>query len=350
MRSAPTRSARSLRTHYIAAAIVPALIVSLSVTGFVWAQKQVTVVVDGRASRVATQARDVASLLRRSSITASPGDVVTPPQTADVTDGMTVVVRHAVPVVLTSGGIETRLQVVGTTVADALVAAGLDPDANPGVTPSLTTALEPGMRIDVPDSFVRVTQENVAIPAPAETYADATLPKGTRRTIVQGADGMILRVYRSVVTQGRESSPTLAAETRVSDPVKEIVAIGTGNIPAPTPQLAVGAMRTAPRWGDASSSVGRHLQALATAYSPAETNGMGGGSSTAMGRPAVRGVIAVDPAFIPLGTHVYVPGYGFAIAADTGGMIRGHHIDLCFDTVAECNTWGTRPVTVIVLD
>lgn len=350
MSSSPSRSARTLRTQHIAAAIVPALIVLFSVTGFVWAQKQVTVVVDGRATRVTTQARDVAGLLQHAGITLSAGDIVTPPQASDVNDGLTVVVRHAIPVTLRMGGTDTPLKVVGTTVADALVAAGVDPDANPAVTPALTTPLERGMRIDVPDAFVRVTQENVAIPAPAEVYPDASLPKGTRRLIVQGADGLILRVYRTIVNRGAESTPTLAAETRVSDPVKQIVAVGTGNISAPTAQLAVAGVHGPAHWGGASSQVGRHLKCLATAYSPAETNGMGGGSSTAMGRPAVRGVIAVDPSFIPLGTHVYVPGYGFAIAADTGGLIRGHHIDLCFETVAECSAWGTRPVTVIILD
>jgi 3D (Asp-Asp-Asp) domain-containing protein len=61
-------------------------------------------------------------------------------------------------------------------------------------------------------------------------------------------------------------------------------------------------------------------------------------------------VIAVDPRVIPLGTHVYVPGYGYAVAADTGGAIKGRRIDLCFETVGQCDRWGRRDVTIIVLD
>jgi len=350
MRLLPTRSARSLRAQFIAAALVPALIVSLSVTGFVWAQKQVTVVVDGRVTHVASQARDVAGLLRHADITLGPGDIVTPPASADVSDGMTVVVRHAVPVKLHMDGTITSLDVVGKTVADALVAAGVDPDRNPGVTPSLATPLHAGLCITVPDSFVRVTQDGISIPAPAETYPDASLPKGSRRIIIQGADGLDLRVYREVVTRGIESSPTLVAEKIVSQPVKQVVAIGTGSESSPTHQLVAAQVREPAHWGGRTSQVGRHLNCFATAYSAAESNGMGGGSSTALGVPAVRGVVAVDPNFIPLGTHLYIPGYGFAIAADTGGMIHGRHIDLCFDTVAECNEWGTRPITVIILD
>ena len=71
---------------------------------------------------------------------------------------------------------------------------------------------------------------------------------------------------------------------------------------------------------------------------------------TATGARARRGVIAVDPRVIPLGTHVYVPGYGYAVAADTGGAIKGRRVDLCFETVAECDRWGRRDVTIIVLD
>jgi 3D (Asp-Asp-Asp) domain-containing protein len=51
---------------------------------------------------------------------------------------------------------------------------------------------------------------------------------------------------------------------------------------------------------------------------------------------------------IPLGTRLYVPGYGYAIAADTGGGVRGNHIDLCFDTLAEARAWGRRSVTAII--
>jgi 3D (Asp-Asp-Asp) domain-containing protein len=93
--------------------------------------------------------------------------------------------------------------------------------------------------------------------------------------------------------------------------------------------------------------IGREIHVVATAYSAAEP---GASSGTAMGPRCERGVIAVDPDVIPLGSHVYVPGYGYAIAADTGGMINGRHIDLCFNSVAEVDAWGKRYVTVIVLD
>lgn len=85
----------------------------------------------------------------------------------------------------------------------------------------------------------------------------------------------------------------------------------------------------------------------ATAYLP--TDG-GGNGITASGMVARRGVVAVDTDVIPLGTRLYIPGYGEAIAADTGGAIYGERIDLCMESYGEAMQFGRRDVTVYVLD
>ncbi len=84
----------------------------------------------------------------------------------------------------------------------------------------------------------------------------------------------------------------------------------------------------------------------ASAYLP--TDG-GGNGITASGMVARRGVVAVDPDVIPLGTRLYIPGYGEAIAADTGGAIQGHKIDLCMESYGEAMQFGRRDITVYVL-
>ncbi len=92
---------------------------------------------------------------------------------------------------------------------------------------------------------------------------------------------------------------------------------------------------------------GRFLTMVATGYSPEEP---GLSDATASGLKAQRGVVAVDPRVIPLGTRVHVEGYGYAIAGDTGSAIKGMRIDLCFDTLEECNAYGKRTVQVEILD
>ena len=97
------------------------------------------------------------------------------------------------------------------------------------------------------------------------------------------------------------------------------------------------------------SSDGKYKKTLsmeATAYS--------GGTLTAMGLKPVRdpggiSTIAVDPSVIPLGSKVYIPGYCYAIASDTGGVIKGNIIDLYMNSHDECISWGRRQVTLHIV-
>lgn len=88
------------------------------------------------------------------------------------------------------------------------------------------------------------------------------------------------------------------------------------------------------------------LEMEASAYLPSDGGGAG---ITASGIPATHGVVAVDPDIIPLGTKVFVPGYGVAIAADTGGMIEGHMIDLCMEDYGDAINFGRRDIEVYIL-
>lgn len=94
---------------------------------------------------------------------------------------------------------------------------------------------------------------------------------------------------------------------------------------------------------------GRTITMRSTAYTsdPSEN---GGYSTTAMGTAIRYGVAAVDPNVIPLGTRLYIEGYGYARAEDTGGAIKGNKIDLVFGSKAQSNRWGRRTVRVTILN
>ncbi len=341
MRFWPTRSARSWKLQYLIAAIVPALIVTLSITGFVWAQKEVTVVVDGRSLSIKTHADSVAAALAEAGVSVDRDDVVDPPVGTSLAGCETIVVRHSVPVTLDLGGSRVSLDIVGETVADALVAAGADPSANPAVTPSADTRLTEGMVISVPDVFMRVTNEEATLPPRTRLQKDPSLPAGTRRIIATGSTGRVLRVYRVLVTNGVEGTPVLTTQKTLEPAQPRIVAVGTGHKGA----IISAAYRA--RGSARPPRSGRRMVVETTGYSAQQPDL---DDTTATGARARHGVIAVDPRVIPLGTHVYVPGYGYAVAADTGGAIHGKRVDLCFDTVAEALQWGRRTTTIIILD
>lgn len=96
-----------------------------------------------------------------------------------------------------------------------------------------------------------------------------------------------------------------------------------------------------------SSDMGRCVYVGATGYSAFDP---GNNSYTACGTLVRHGVIAVDPSFIPLGTRVYIPGYGEAIAEDIGWGIQGNFIDVAFDTHEEALAFGRQDLEIYIMD
>ena len=162
-----------------------------------------------------------------------------------------------------------------------------------------------------------------------------TLAPGKRK-IARGSDG--LRVVTERVTMWDE----VAVERAV---VKSVTVRD-----AKPAHILEGAPRTFSQL--AASTPYRKLVRVytmeATAYTAltARANPTG---FAANGMRAQYGIVAVDPGIIPLGSHVFIPGYGLAIAADTGGAIIGHRIDLCMDRYGDAVRFGRQPVTVYVV-
>ncbi|WP_408869200.1 3D domain-containing protein [Brochothrix campestris] len=107
-----------------------------------------------------------------------------------------------------------------------------------------------------------------------------------------------------------------------------------------TPKKAVVKKTTAKK-------VSKVVRVSASAYSR-QQKGMSNFTARGIDLRKTSNVIAVDPKVIKLGSKVYVPGYGEAIAGDTGGWIKGNKIDIHFNTVNKCYNWGRRSVNVTV--
>jgi 3D (Asp-Asp-Asp) domain-containing protein/peptidoglycan hydrolase CwlO-like protein len=87
---------------------------------------------------------------------------------------------------------------------------------------------------------------------------------------------------------------------------------------------------------------------VATAYFSGG-GGLNGNGITAIGLQTKKGICAVDPKVIPLGSRLYIPGYGEALAADTGGWVKGNRIDLVFDSLEDCYRYGRRKIKVYLV-
>jgi 3D (Asp-Asp-Asp) domain-containing protein len=196
------------------------------------------------------------------------------------------------------------------------------------ITPPLATLVTDGMTITIARVTCEITYERYTIPAP-------TITRFNRRMTVKPV----------VVRAGK---PGVGEMTRVTwkkdGVVSETWTQSPRTVTRPVPTMVL-------RGNLPSRGERRVLRMVATAYDPGPLScGRRATGHTAIGMHAGRGVIAVDPRVIPLGTRVHVEGYGYAIAADTGGAIRGHKIDVCFPTRYQALRWGRRTVTVTILD
>lgn len=148
---------------------------------------------------------------------------------------------------------------------------------------------------------------------------DASLNKGTTEVAQNGKKGKDLVTYLVTYTSGEETAREEIARETIKKPVDKIVHVG----------------------------IREHIDGFAyTRKEIFQATAYTGGGTTATGTRARVGEIAVDPRVIPLGTSVYVEGFGVLRAEDTGGAIKGHIIDIYMSSGSACRSWGRRNVTV----
>jgi 3D (Asp-Asp-Asp) domain-containing protein len=174
-----------------------------------------------------------------------------------------------------------------------------------------------------------------AIAPPILYRLDSALAPGDSKALTAGRPGILKIRFGYAQLGGGPVRRSLLSSEVVRAAKPRIVAAGIGATPLANFE-AHGVARMA--------SIARSaIEMLATAYT---ADSAGGDGMTAIGRRAGHGIVAVDPRVIPLGTPLFIPGYGLAVAGDTGGAIVGHRIDLGFDSVRDAMLFGRRPVTV----
>ncbi len=156
-------------------------------------------------------------------------------------------------------------------------------------------------------------------------------PGGSRRIIQPRRTVLVERLYRLTAVDSVAAGQTLIGERFLRTPLDQLSHRGAW-------------VQTASRGLFAGYE---YLDMVATAYAPHCCRGVG--EVTATGMRAGPGVVAVDPAVIPLGSHVYVEGYGHAVAGDIGGAIKGRRIDLGFATKNAALEYGVQRVRVYLL-
>jgi uncharacterized protein YabE (DUF348 family) len=333
----------------VISSMIALVIMAASVIAFDVFSKSV-IVIDGgsKETKVLTFKNKVKDVLLDQGISLKKGDRVNFGANDALRDDMTIEVYRAMQVSVTANG-ETRL--VSTTkrrVSDILVDAGYELTDEDTVTPEPAKIAKADTKI----VLVKNTTKTVTLTEETEFATtekpNASLNSGIRKVVQKGKKGETVRTYKISYADGVETGRKVVKEKVITEAKDEIVEVGTKRTAIDDYTLAYNGTITTSRSGTLSYS--RVVQCNATAYDATSCGKRPGEARTATGIIAHRGVIAVDPRFIPLGTRVYVEGYGYAIAADTGGAIKGNIIDLYMESYSEAIQWGRRNVNVYILN
>ncbi|MDQ2909043.1 MAG: 3D domain-containing protein [Candidatus Eremiobacteraeota bacterium] len=293
---------------------------------------------DGIQTSYTTRAETVAAFMSERGLRVGPDDFVSPEAGAPIEDGMRVEYRAAVPLVLFVGKHKHRLRSSAATIGELLGVRHIRLDADDEVSPMLATPLIAGQIVQVTHRRTWTAEIRTRIAPKIKERIDANMPLGATRTLAKGCAGYRETTVRVVNVDDGVTTRTVLA-SRIIRPHPRIIVRGLAAYSSLAHVAAAG-------FASVLHFAGSALHVIATAYT-AQCYGCSG--TTASGARAGFGIIAVDPSVIPLGTHLFVPGYGRAVAGDTGGAIHGNRVDLGFDTLADAMRFGRRPVTVYVL-
>lgn len=297
-----------------------------------------SVIEDGRQFVSTSSMPTVAQALREAGVTIGPGDRVIPGMQAPLEADTNIDVTHAKAVTVALPADHQVIYTLESTVGAALASAGIQLPDGAVIDPPADTPVTAGMYVRVVQFSASSDVETEYVASQTVYRSDPSLAPGQTRT-VQGHDGVRVRKYTVGYVNGVEASRTLVDQYWDPKPVDTVIYYPT----------RTGRNDTAP--SSNSGTVTRTLNVYATWYNPASSGRAPSDPAygrTATGAVVTYGIVAVDPNVIPLGTRMFIPGYGYAIAADTGGAVKGYVIDLGFPDGVTVD-WQSKWVEIYIL-
>ncbi|WP_077623886.1 G5 and 3D domain-containing protein [Sediminibacillus massiliensis] len=329
---------------------------------------EISVITDGEENTYFTTAGTVGEFLKENEIVLNEHDEFSHENTDSITAGDALEIKRAFQVTLDDGGEESKIwTTAGGTVKELLneqnIKLGELDRVN--VESDEEVSKDKDIVITRVEKVTDVMEESIDFSVVKKE--DDSLEKGKEEVVSPGEEGVLVKHYEVTMENGKEVDRKLVKEEVEKESEQRIVAVGTKvNKPAPVKTVSVSTSKadssnssnssespnsgadTVSR-GDADSSKSYYMHA--TAYS-AQCSGCSGITATGINlksNPNAK-VIAVDPNVIPLGSKVWVEGYGTAIAGDTGGAIHGNKIDVHMPSSSAAKSFGSKKVQVKVLD
>lgn len=333
---------RFKKTIYIGAAIVAVLVLVLAASIIYNIMKKDIVIADGDQNiNISTFKSTVAEVLAEKGIEVGPDDMLVADPSQKLADNMRIEIKRAKPVKIITSDRDYLLHTVAETVREAIEEAGVTLSALDRVEPGMDTLIKAVDNIIVLKVEEKIIKEFETIPFENQIKPNENLEKGFTKVVSKGKDGKKEISIKVVYENGEEVKREIVGEKIIQEPVAGIIEEGTKT-------TLISSRGTVTRFVKA-------MEMVATAYDAtfASTGKTPDHPQYGITRSGLRvrpGIVAVDPKVIPLGTWLYVEGYGEALAADTGGAIKGNRIDLYFESPEDVAKYGKRKVKVYILD
>lgn len=313
-----------LHLHCLLSAVILMLMVPF-LTGFDILQ-QVTVRYDGQTKELRTNATKPQKVLEEAGISLAAGDGWRMEGSKRVKDGSVIEVLRGKPFYVIRGDETVEYKSYRATVGEALKDLKI-PHRHGQVYPGLQEPLVANMQVYVLQDNEELHFSEASLDIPVKYEEDYSLNFGTESVSTEGKTGTAKVVSKRIKnSDGSHSEQELARHVLV-EPETKIIRKGMA-MSVYTPE---GYKRYT-----------RKINAHASAY-------VATGNRTAIGLVPYEGIVAVDPRMIPMYTKMYIPGYGIAMAGDTGGDMVGHRVDLFFNDYHRAIQWGRRDIEIYIL-
>jgi uncharacterized protein YabE (DUF348 family) len=302
-------------------------------------RKTLVISIDGKEETFVTYKGTVKDVLQDRGIQVNPKDKLQPSLESKVSEKEPIELKRAIPVNITANGKSLEVETAEDNIEDMLNAEedtlrenGIEFNEDiDEISPALDAKVESNLCVKLTKVYLKEIVEKQPIAFDTVVEKNESLDKSVKNVKAEGVNGEKEITYTVVYKDGVEFSRLVKSSKVTSEPQNKVIEEGTGTL-------------YASRGGNIGGK--KQLTCSATAYS--------GGWGTSSGRKPARvegglSTIAVDPSVIPMGSKVYVEGYGYAVAADTGTGIKGNKIDLYFNSYKESCDWGLKQVQVTII-
>lgn len=339
--------AKNLKRRTVAI-VISAFVVLAAFLAVAGLEKSVTIDDNGKIIKITTYKADVKGLLTSANYEIGEKDKIYPELDARVKKNMVIKIKRAVPVKIVIGEDEIVVNTAEETVKDVLKVEGIVLNEYDKISEDLDTKVTSDMNIKIVRVVEEILTESKTVAYRVVKKLDNNMEKGETKVLQNGEDGEVEIQTKVVYEDGKEVIRKKIGEVIKKAPVDKIVSVGTLSWFIPSR-------------GDSSKVYyTSRIKMKATKYTAnyqctGKNPGDRGFGITSSGMRVKRdpkgySTVAVDTRVIPLGTKLYVEGYGYAIAADTGGGVKSNLIDLYFDEHSEeYRRWFTHYVNVYIL-